>query len=322
MAKDYITKTPGARVGGKNEGGKFINLLVDGNFKLVFSNPEHTPELIGILNEFIPDVTITELTLTQQEQQGRRPEQKSSVFDMECVVDGGRKIVVEVQFNSRPDYLNRMLYYSTWPISNQHLKGDNNYSLNDVYIISFCNFALLHDGDWEEDRVVSSYSIREDHNFEVMTTALHFIYVELGRFAKSEEQASGRKEHLLFRFKNFGHLDTAPKPTGDAIVDKLSDIVAIESLSEEDRANYDRNMRNEFDIRTEKLMIREAAFSEGKAEGIAEGEARGKAKGKAEGKAEGKVETRLEVARKMLDKGMNIQDICDITGLTPGEVTT
>lgn len=73
-------------------------------------------------------------------------------------------------------------------------------------------------------------------------------------------------------------------------------------------------MRNEFDIRTEKLMIREAAFSEGKAEGIAEGEARGEARGKAE--------TRLEVARKMLDKGMNIQDICDITGLTPGEVTT
>ena len=97
-------------------------------------------------------------------------------------------------------------------------------------------------------------------------------------------------------------------------MDKLSDIVAIESLSEEDRANYDRNMRNEFDIRTEKLMIREAAFTEGKAEGIAEGEARGK--------AEGKAETRLEVARKMIADGLERDVVAKYTGLSEEDLAT
>ena len=59
-------------------------------------------------------------------------------------------------------------------------------------------------------------------------------------------------------------------------------------------------MRNEFDIRTEKLMIREAAFSEGK--------------------AEGKAETRLEVARKMLAAGVDISIVVDCTGLSRDEL--
>ena len=77
-------------------------------------------------------------------------------------------------------------------------------------------------------------------------------------------------------------------------------------------------MRNEFDIRTEKLMIREAAFSEGKAEGIAEGEARGKA----EGKAEGKTETKLEVARKMIADGLERDVVAKYTGLSEEELAT
>ena len=71
-------------------------------------------------------------------------------------------------------------------------------------------------------------------------------------------------------------------------------------------------MRNEFDICTEKLMIREAAFSEGKAEG--------KAEGIAEGEARGKAETRLEVARKMLAAGVDISIVVDCTGLSRDEL--
>ena len=81
-------------------------------------------------------------------------------------------------------------------------------------------------------------------------------------------------------------------------------------------------MRNEFDIRTEKLMIREAAFSEGKAEGKAEGIAEGEARGKAEGKAEGKTETKLEVARKMIADGLERDVVAKYTGLSEEELAT
>lgn len=77
-------------------------------------------------------------------------------------------------------------------------------------------------------------------------------------------------------------------------------------------------MRNAFDIRTEKLYARE----EGLAEGRAEGKALGLAEGKAEGRAEGEAKARLEVAKKMLDKGMAVQEISEITGLSDEELRT
>ena len=47
--------------------------------------------------------------------------------------------------------------------------------------------------------------------------------------------------------------------------------------------------------------------------------AKGITKGNAEGKAEGKAEGNIETARKMLAKGYNVADICELTGLKENE---
>ena len=50
---------------------------------------------------------------------------------------------MEAQYNSRPDYLDRVLYYSYWPVMGQIRSGKkNNYKLSEVYVLSFTNFAL------------------------------------------------------------------------------------------------------------------------------------------------------------------------------------
>ena len=51
-----------------------------------------------------------------------------------------------------------------------------------------------------------------------------------------------------------------------------------------------------------------------------EGFKHGEAKGKAIGRAEGKKEQKIEIAKNMLKKQMSIQDIADITGLSPEEI--
>ncbi|HFU4117513.1 TPA: hypothetical protein ACGO7F_002031, partial [Streptococcus suis] len=42
----------------------------------------------------------------------------------------------------------------------------------------------------------------------------------------------------------------------------------------------------------------------------------GKAEGLAEGLAEGRLEGRLEVAQRLLNRGLGIEDVLEITGLT------
>ena len=65
-------------------------------------------------------------------------------------------------------------------------------------------------------------------------------------------------------------------------------------------------------------------FEQGEEKGFAKGEAKGKAEGKAEGRAEGKAEGAAEAKRQMvlsmIEMGMDISTISQVTGLTVEEV--
>lgn len=167
-------------------------------------------------------------------------------------------------------------------------------------MISFCNFALRHDNDWDEDKVVSSYTLREDSNSEKMTDALHFVYVELGRFKKEQKDLKNQLESFLFYLKNMSYLKEIPSDISYEPVNNMVQIAAVESLSPDDRDLYDRNMRNAFDIRTEKIYARE--------------------EGLAEGRAEGRAEEKAEIAKAFLAKGVDVATIAECTGLSEDEI--
>lgn len=81
-------------------------------------------------------------------------------------------------------------------------------------------------------------------------------------------------------------------------------------MPEEDQLNYMRAMVSE----EERLDIGEAYFKDGYNTG--------KAEGRAEGKAEGKAETRAEIAKAMLSKGMAVETISELTGLSSDVIQT
>jgi predicted transposase/invertase (TIGR01784 family) len=55
---------------------------------------------------------------------------------------------------------------------------------------------------------------------------------------------------------------------------------------------------------------------EGLFEGEAKGRAEGEAKGRAEGEAKGRAEGKTEIALNMFKKGIPIEDIAELTGLS------
>lgn len=60
---------------------------------------------------------------------------------------------------------------------------------------------------------------------------------------------------------------------------------------------------------------REQAEARGEARGRLEGEARGRLEGEARGRLEGEIKGKLEVAKKLLAKGMSLDDVIDLTSL-------
>lgn len=102
MGANFTTSVNMAKTAEPEDLGIYVNMLVDGNFKLIMANPANKGILISLLNELIPK-KITDLKLVMQEKQGRRLDLKNSIFDLDCELDDGSTAVVEVQFNTRAD---------------------------------------------------------------------------------------------------------------------------------------------------------------------------------------------------------------------------
>ncbi len=146
--------------------------------------------------------------------------------------------------------------------------------------------------------MISSYAIREDDNDEKMTEALHFRYVELGRFTKKEEELESVRDWWLYILKNLGGLSRELEirlSEGGDILQRLLKAVRVEGMDKNEKAEYFKNMRNAFDIKSEKWFARQEGMQEGLAKGASE--------------------TAQAIARNLKARGMDAGEIADITAL-------
>ena len=169
-------------------------------------------------------------------------------------------------------------------------------------MVSIDDFSRAHSSGWD-GRVLSSYSLREDENHELMTDNLHFIFVELSNFKKEWEDIDNDKERLYFCLKHLHELDQLPECFAEGIWAKLADQAKVVEMEPEVKEQYIRIMETEIDKRAQLEYARE------------EGMAKGMAKGMAEGEAIGRAESMAEAARRMKSMGMPVETICEVTGL-------
>lgn len=313
----------------------FANILYDDAFKVVLTEPSNNRLLIKLVEFFLPGKTIQSLSLDDKEQHGLILSDKNCTFDLFCTTNNGERIIVEMQFLAQSSFRERMLYYATYPIRSQIMErmkslpqesaqGRMNYALNPVYVISILNFKMPHeDENTLEEGMISRYDLRSPRTGEMMTDALHFVYLELGRLRwKENEQDKCRTllEKLAFSLK-YGHLQNQ-RPTNfkGELLQLLYDATAFANMDERQLLNYNKVMRTELDILAWKEYARQEGLEEGRAEGREAGLAEGREAGLAEGKAEGKAEMQRELVLRMKAKGMDEQTVAELVGLSPEDV--
>ena len=301
--------------------GRYIDLMFDRGFKRVFGKPANKDLLIALLNAVLPEKGIVDLTYLNTETEGLGPESKKTTFDVQCSLGDGSRIIVEVQNSNQAYFKERVLYYASLPILEQLDKGDE-YRLYPVYVISILDFALKHD-DWD-GRIRSSYSLREDICGERMTDALQFVFLELGRFHKTEAELDNDLEKWYFCLLRMRNLAKRPASMQAEVFKRLFDVSEVAALPKEEQEQYIRDMTTERDIINQKAFARNEGLEQGLARGRAEGEAigmsKGRAEGRSEGRAEGKAEGRSEVARAMLLENISIETIAKVTGLSAEQI--
>ena len=292
---------------------KFANILFDETFKIVVCAPGNEPLLIRLIETLIPGKKIRSLERLDKENHGLVISDKNTTFDLFCTSEAGEQFIVEMQFAEQETYRERMLFYATYPLRAQmdariraveRLSGITrdrmDYRLHPVYVLSMLNFSLPHEGDEAlEEGLVSRFSIRNDGNGEMMTDALHFIYLELGRLERKKgEEALCRTplERLAYSLKYMHMLDERPNGFDDDLQQMLFTATELAGMTQEQRQEYDKTMTTKIDIIEQQETARK--------------------RGLEEGMEKGRLEGLLDVAGKMRAEGLPAELICRITGLS------
>ena len=112
------------------------------------------------------------------------------------------------------------------------------------------------------------------------------------------------------------YIRISDKNSNKKIFTKLFDAAAIARFSPTELREYEDSLKAYRDIKNSL----DTAKEEGRAEGREEGRAEGREEGRAEGREEGRAEGIAMVAKMMFTKGIDIDAIASMTGLSTYEV--
>ena len=312
-------------------GIKFIDLKIDYSFKRVFGTEGNEDLLLMLINSILPEKNICSVRLGSQERTGDNSMQHKAIFDIYCTTSDGESLIIEMQYRSRDDMADRMLYYSGFPIRDSLKPGVDDFRGNPVYIIEILNYLLPN--EFQTPDAINHYSIRNDIHTQIQFTGrLNFVSVELPKFNKQLPELSTLTEKIMYCLRYQDTFTSVPEELSCQELDKMFKISNFAAMDYNEQTEYLQEFLAEIDARSAMRYAKEQAQKEGRAEGIAEGIAEGLAEGRAEGRAKGLAEGRAEghaeglaegramVAASMKAEGLSTAIIAKCTGLSIEEI--
>ena len=218
--------------------GRYINPYTDFGFKYLFGtepNKDITLELVNALLQ--GKEVIKSLTLLPTEQLGDTKDDRRSVFDIYCENEQGDKIIIEMQKADQQWFKDRSVYYSSFPIRQQGERGQWRFGLKAVYTIGILDFVFDEDKD-DQEYYHHVVKLMDVNTKEVFYDKLTYIYLEMPKFQKTEEELETIVDKWLYALKNLPRLQERPKALQDRIFKKFFDVAEIANLSKEEYVKY------------------------------------------------------------------------------------
>ena len=220
---------------------KYVNPYTDFGFKKLFGTEMNKELLISFINSLLKgEEEIRDLTYLNTEHLGMREADRKAVFDVYCENERGEKILVEMQRGEQQFFKDRSLYYSTFPIREQGEKGEWNYELKTVYVIGILNFAI---DEHKPDDYLRKVQLTDVQSKEVFYEKLTFIYLEMPKFNKREEELDGMFEKWLFVLRNLSRLMERPKALQERVFTRLFEAAEIAKFSVEEYESYEESLK-------------------------------------------------------------------------------
>src|SRR5215510_11501264 len=246
---------------------KYINPFTDFGFKKLFGTEVNKDLLMDFLNELIhSEGKITELSYLNSEQLGRSEVDRRAVFDIYCQTETGETFIVEMQQTRLNFFKDRSVYYASFPIRDQGMRGDWDYSLKSVYTVGVLNF-IFNESRHDQSYYHSEVKLMDTRKNTVFYDKLTFIYLEMPKFNKRVEELETRFEKWLYVLKNLSRLQELPSQLQERIFEKIFRVAEIAKMDRREIAEYEDSLKRYRDL----YSALETAKMEGEKTGIMKG---------------------------------------------------
>ena len=285
---------------------RYVNPYTDFGFKKLFGTEMNKDLLISFINSLLQGrEEIHSLTYLNTEHIGGRESDRRAVFDVYCENERGEKILVEMQRGEQQFFKDRSLYYATFPIREQGEKGEWDYRLKAVYVIGILNFTF----DTQDDNYFHhEVQLTDNRTKEVFYDKLTFIYLEMPKFNKREDELHGMFEKWLFVLRNLSRLMERPPALQERIFTRLFEAAEIAKFTKEEYDSYEDSLKVYRDwkntIATAVLKAQKEGMERGMKKGMKKGIKEGMEKGMKEGIEKGMQKGIEKGMQKGIEKGM------------------
>lgn len=297
---------------------RYVNPFTDFGFKLLFGTPANKEFLIMFLNSILDcDLPIVDISYNNTEVFGKTPDDRRAVYDLYCETTDGSHIIVEMQNAYQRFFLDRTIFYSSFPIQAAAKRGEWDYMLPPIYTVAFLNFSMeeyFGNPDYKHVCKLTDVATKQ-----VIFDKLTYVYLEMPKFDKDIDNLNGFADCWLYIIKNLAKLNEKPKRFVDKVFERFFRVAEIARFTPEQRQAYETSLKIMRDYNNTINSAEYKGRKEGLAEGIEKGLAEGIEKGLAEGIEKG-IEKGIEMERKklaktMLESGISAADVAKFTGL-------
>ena len=284
-----------------NEGKeKYINPYTDFGFKKLFGTEMNKDLLISFLNAlFNGHEVVRDVTFLNGEHFGESYRDRKAIFDVYCENEKGEKFIVEMQKAEQDYFKDRSVYYATFPIREQAPRGDWDFQLKAVYTVGILNFVFPAN-EYSPECYHHEVKLMDVEDKHVFYDKLTFLYLEMPKFNKTEDELVTMFDKWLFVLRNLSGLMERPAALQERIFTKLFEQAEIARFTPQDAREYEESVKVYRDLTN---VVNTA-------------ERKGREEGRAEGRAEGFEEANLANARRMKALGLTNDIISQVTGLS------
>ena len=292
----------------KNTYRSSMPLTIDYVFHAVFGRDtdESRAALMEILNIILErkDDPIKSIILKNPIDTAEREDEKETIMDIRAETSSGEELDIEMQSGNLRVYPDRVLFYGGRLVNSSLQQGFKYDKMKKSIVVSIINGILFA----ELDSCHSIFDVRERQTGFLLSDRLEFHFLELGKVDGDRPVEELTEIERLAAYLKYANDEDRQ--------DYVQEIISSEGLTMIENA-YRKVTQDEIEYERMESRLKyqlqyNTDMSMAKQEGIEQG--------RAEGELVGRQEMKLELARAMKAKGMEIEAIAEITGLSAEEV--